>query len=239
MGMAGSVNIAPNGMLAPDLFQSSDKGSFSFFGNTSYAAAFRFNWFGSLITRDAKFGEVKWSSISQEGPLKSGMDDIIPQPAAWPLKDVPGIAQRARDYMRAKWQPDAVLTAFNVKMLKSNEGGATNIKTVDGGLDLKMSFYSPSTQQAASFTPLARYTGAIFSLGVVDARNFRALPDTFMDLPEAFTLLKANGMRAQQIYQAQLENWAPGTSYGSARLNGVAWMIDSQLEERFTVRATK
>ena len=61
----------------------------------------------------------------------------------------------------------------------------------------------------------------------------------FVDLPAAVEILKARGMRAKQIYAAQLENWGRGTSYGSARLGGLAWMIDSQLSERFVVPATK
>jgi len=44
-------------------------------------------------------------------------------------------------------------------------------------------------------------------------------------------------MRGKQIKSAELENWANGTSYGSAQLSGVEWMIDSSLGERGTVRA--
>lgn len=236
MGMAGSANVIPNGMLAPDLFKSGDQGTFSFFGNTNFAAAYRFSFFGSLITRDAKFGEVKWSSISQEGALPSGMDTIIVQPT-WPLKDVPGVAKRARDYMRDKWHPDAVLTSLDVKLLKANEGGAANIQTPDGGLELRMNFYSPSTQQGASFRPMEKRTSAIFPMGVVNSGSWtRPLPDDFLDLPDA---VKRLNTRAPSIYQAQLENWSPGTSYGRARLNGVQWMIDTPLDERFVVPAMK
>lgn len=237
MGLAGSANVIPNGMLAPDVYKSSDKGTVSLFGNNNFAAAYTFSFFGSLITRDAKFGEVKWSSVSQDGPMKSDMDGMIPQPASWPLKDVPGIARRARDYMRAKWHPDAVMTSFDVKMLKANEGGAVNVATSEGGLELKMGFYSPSTQQGASFTPYAKYTSAIFPMGVVNSGSWtRPLPDDFLDLPDA---VKRLNTRAPFIYQAQLENWSPGTSYGRARLNGVQWMIDTPLDERFVVPAMK
>jgi hypothetical protein len=239
MGGGGSANVMRDGMLAPRLYKSGDAGTFSFFGNAmdSYAAAFKFGWFGGLTTRDAKFGEVSWSKIAQDGPLKSGMDHIVEQPAPWPLKDVPGIAKRAREYMRAKWQPDAVLTAIDVKMLKSNEGGATNIKTTEGGLELKMQFYSPSTQMGAAFTPLSQYTSSIYGLGVVSRYNSRALPDNFLDLPDAVAVLKNNGMQAKQIYQAQLEDWGSETTAGRARMRGVEWLIDTQLDERFVVRA--
>jgi hypothetical protein len=63
------------------------------------------------------------------------------------------------------------------------------------------------------------------------------LPDDFLDLPKAVDMLKANGMRAKQIYEAQIEDWGRGSSAGGLQLNGVMWMIDSQLEERFSVRA--
>jgi TIR domain len=240
MGAGGSLNVVKDGMLAPTVFKSGDSGTYSFMGGSAngFAGAFRIGWFGGLTTRDAKFGEISWSSISQDGPLKSGMDHIVEQPAPWPLKDMPGIARRSRDYMRAKWQPDAVLTGIDVKLLKSNEAGAINIKTADGGLELKLEFYSPSTQQGASFSPMSPYD-AIFGFGVVNRSNTRPLPDDFLDLPDAVAVLKANGMRANQIYEAQLEDWGRETSAGRARMHGVEWMIDSQLEERFVVRATK
>ena len=82
-------------------------------------------------------------------------------------------------------------------------------------------------------------SGAIYSMGVVNSSNYRQLPDTFLDLPEAVTILKANGMRAKQIYEAQLEDWGTETTAGRARMHGVEWMIDSQFDERFVVRATQ
>jgi hypothetical protein len=240
MGAGGSLNVFKDGTLAPGLFKRGDTGTYSFLGGSAngFAGAFRTGWFGGLTTRDAKFGEIEWSSISQDGPLKSGMDHIVEQPAEWPLKDIPGIARRSLDYMRAKWQPDAVLTAVDVKMLKSNESGSVNIKTLDGGLELKLQFYSPGTQQGAAFTPMSQ-SDAIYGFGVVSRSNTRPLPDNFLDLPDAVALLKANGMRAKQIYEAQLEDWGSETTAGQARMHGVEWMIDSQLEERFVVRATK
>ena len=49
-----------------------------------YVAAFKFGLLGGLTTRDNPIGEVSWSKISSDQPLKSGMDNIVANPA-WPL----------------------------------------------------------------------------------------------------------------------------------------------------------
>ena len=61
------------------------------------------------------------------------------------------------------------------------------------------------------------------------------MPASFVDLPQAAAAPPR--MRGKQIRSAELENWAAGTSYGSAQLSGVEWTIDSSLGERGTVRA--
>jgi len=65
------------------------------------------------------------------------------------------------------------------------------------------------------------------------------LPDDFIDLPMAVAALKSHGMRAKQIYEAQLADWGRGSSAGGLRLDGVMWMIDSQLGERYSLRAAR
>jgi TIR domain len=240
MDSRGVLNALKQSIWAPDLFQSGDTGSFTFMGGAAhgFVAAFKIGFFGGLTTRDSKFGTVKWSKISSGGKIKSAMDDIVPHDAGWPLADMPGIAKRARDYVRAKWKSDAELLSIDVKLLKSNESGIANITTSEGGIELKFRFYSPDSQEGLQFTPSSR-AGALFPLGVIERYGGGAIPDDFVDLPDAVSYLKARGMRAKQIYEAQLENWGAGTSYGSARLGGVQWMIDSQLDERFVVAALK
>ena len=157
---------------------------------------------------------------------------------SWPLADVPGIARRARTYIRAKWKPDAELTEIDVKLLKSNEAGIFNINSTDGGLELKFSFYSPSTQEGLWFQPFSQ-AGSMFPMGVINRNGRGSLPDNFLDLPKAVEMLKAHGMRAKKIYSAELEDWGRGSSAGGLRLDGVMWMIDTQLDERFSVRATQ
>jgi hypothetical protein len=237
---SGSINVAKDGTLAPALFKAGDSGTIMFLGGSLHmtVASYKLGWFGGLTTRDNKFGDIKWTSISQDETLKSESDDIVPQPSAWPMKNMPAIAKRARDYVRSKWQKDAELVSIDVKLLKANESGVANIKSADGGIDLRMEFYSPSTQQGMSLTPDAS-SDVLYPEGVVDRSGRGALPDDFLDLPDAVAILQSNGMRAKQIYEAQLEDWGSETDAGSARMHGIEWMIDSQLDERFVVRATK
>ena len=239
MDSQGVINALKQSVWAPNLYQSGDTGTFTFMGGGAhgYVAAFKIGFFGGLTTRDTLFGTVKWSKISASDAMKSGMDDIVPHDARWPLKDMPGIAKRARDYVRKKWKSDAELMSIDVKLLKSNQAGIANVGTAEGGVSLDFRFYSPDTQEGLQFSPSSA-AGALFQLGVIEQYG-RPLPESFVDLPEAVSQLKARGMRAKQIHEAQLANWAPGSSAGGAQLGGVQWMIDSALDERFVVRALK
>jgi hypothetical protein len=239
MALNGSLQTANDKTWAPNLFQSGDSGTLMLLGGAAhgYVAAFKLGFFGGLTIRDAS-GETEWSKVSSDTPMKSGMDDIVPKPATWPLRDLPGIARRARDYVRAKWQGDAELMSIETKLVKSNESGTTNVSTPEGGVELKMEFYSPSTQQGMSFTPGAS-DNALFPEGVIDRANSKPLPDNFLDLPDAVAILQQHGMRAKQIYAGDLEDWGNETDAGTARMRGIEWMIDSQLDERFVVPAVR
>jgi hypothetical protein len=238
-GSHETLRVMKDSTLAPSLYKSGDSGTFSFIGggSTGYAAAYKFGFFGGLTTRDTPFGEISWSKISSDQPLKSGMDNIVTNPA-WPLSDVPGIARRSRDYVRAKWQADAQLMSMDIKMLKSNESGIANVQTPQGGVSLSMRFYSPSTQKGIQFTPNAGVTSSIYPLGTIDTYGDGPLPDDFLDLPQAVSELQGR-MRAKQIYEGQIQDWGQETTSGGARMHGVEWMIDSQLDERFVVPAVK
>ncbi len=63
------------------------------------------------------------------------------------------------------------------------------------------------------------------------------MPAHFVDLPQAFQTVRSLGMRANVPSEAQLQVWSQGTSYGSARLGGLQWMIDSALNERYVASA--
>jgi hypothetical protein len=234
-GARQTLMLIKDNTLAPSLFKPGDSGTFSFIGGgpAGYVAAYKLGFFGGLTTRDNPFGEVSWSKVSSDQPLKSGMDNIVASPA-WPLGDMPGIARRSRDYVRAKWQADAQLMSMDVKLL-TNEGGTANVQTPQGGVSLSMRFYSPSTQQGMDFTPNSTIS-ALYPLGVIDTYGDGPLPDDFLDLPQAVAQLQAN-MRAKQIHEAQIQDWGRETTAGSARMHGVEWMIDSQLGERFVLPA--
>ena len=134
--------------------------------------------------------------VSADEPLPNAGGDIIPAGTGWPIKDVPGIARRATEYARGHWQKDAVLMAVEAKLTPGVTGGAGNIQTPEGSVELKFQYYSPETQQGLLFTPNANF-GGLFPLGAIDRDPARALPDTFLDLPDAVANLHARGMRGK------------------------------------------
>ena len=112
------------------------------------------------------------------------------------------------------------------------------LPTAAGTVSVQFELYSPATQQGLSLTP-GSAAGALFPLGVIDRDAKLAIPANFLDLPQAWEALQARGLRGKQLKEAQLENWQNGTSYGSARLAGVEWMLDSALDERGVVPAAR
>ena len=239
MGATGFLQTAKDATWANSQFQPRDTGSFLFQGGSAhgYAAAFKRGVFGGLTTRDGPFGEIHWHSVSAAHPLPRPGDSVLPAKADWPLSNMSAIAGRAQTYARAKWQADAVLIAIDIKLLEANESNIANLHTKQGEVAVRFDFYSPQTQQGLSFSP-GGGSGAMFLSGTIDHDAFDRLPPNFLDLPQAIAQLPALGMRAKQIREAQIQNWPSGTTYGRARLDGLAWMIDSQLNERFVVPAT-
>ena len=160
-GARQTLMLIKDNTLAPSLFKPGDSGTFSFIGGgpAGYVAAYKLGFFGGLTTRDNPFGEVSWSKVSSDQPLKSGMDNIVASPA-WPLGDMPGIARRSRDYVRAKWQADAQLMSMDVKLL-TNEGGTANVQTPQGGVSLSMRFYSPIHAAGHGFHPQLHHQRAL------------------------------------------------------------------------------
>jgi TIR domain len=236
-GTRGTFLIAKDGTYAPQLFRvGKDTGSFMFLGGSIHGmvGVIRLEGRNRLVTNDAQRGEVTWSRIAADTPLHDASADILPVKPDWPLKDVPAIAARALAYARLHWQADAVLMDFKAELSENAVG--SGIITPAGGLTVTFEFYSPSTQNGMWLMPNSP-AGAMSSMGAVDRNPQRALPASFLDLPQAVATLQARGMRGKQIKMAELENWQAGTSYGSARLSGVEWMIDSSLDERGTVQA--
>jgi hypothetical protein len=161
--------------------------------------------------------------------------DVVPTRAGWPLDGVPAISRKALDYARSHWKGDAILMNVKVEFTGATSSLA-NIQTPEGGAAISFEIYSPSSQQLLFFRPGMSGAGMSPSDGVLRDPN-RYIPPEFVDLPEAWKAAQGYGMQGKQLKEAQLENWAPGTSYGRARLGGLQWMIDSAVGERVVVPA--
>jgi hypothetical protein len=195
---------------------------------------------------------VEWRKVSGGQPLKRAADDILPKAATWPITDMPGITRKALAYARSHWKPDAVILSIDAKLNEGGTSAAAALQTPEGNIDLQFRLYSPGSQQGATLSP-GSPAGVLFPLGSVDWSADRAVPDSFLDLPQALEQARASGMRGVQIKEAQLE-WGSGRPCGTGnfaidnailpkcppgrRFEGVQWQIDSGLDERFWIPAT-
>ena len=239
-GSKGNVGATKDSTYNPQLFvQGKDSGTFMMQGGPApyTTGTFRFDGRDSLTLHFASGKEISWRRISQDAPLHIDSDDILPKEAQWPLAGVPAIAARAVKYARTHWQPDALLMLAKIT-LGPQMGGMGGLSTPAGTVSVQFELYSPATQQGLSLTPNSA-AGAMFPLGAVDRDPRRALPANFLDLPQAWSALQARGLKGKELKEAQLENWQNGTSYGSANLGGVEWMLDSALGERGVVPAAR
>jgi hypothetical protein len=237
-GEHGNFTATRDGTWAPNSFvPGRDNGSFLIEGGALHGATgtYRFDGKTRVVLNSLAGGAFEWKRIKADAPLKSGADSVVPATVEWPLRGVPGIAQRAVDYARTEWQPDAFMTRFTAELMPSGsmQMGA---RSPAGSVQIQITLFSPSQQQLITLMPNSP-AGSMFPSGSADPREQHPLPTNFLDLPEAFTALQARGMRGKQIKRAELENWSRGTTYGSAALGGVEWMIDSNLDERGTVPA--
>lgn len=236
-GMQGPLSAAQGGTWAANNYKPGDGGTFLLQGpSANLAAAYKVDG-DTLTTRDDRFGEVAWTRTSSDEPLAEGGLPPLPSRVPWPLAGVPGLVGRTTAYLRDKWQPDAV--PMSLKITLADRAGAPDAAgTVARDMvTMQVEYYSPSTQQGASATLGGASPMPIFPMGTVDRDASRALPANFVDLPQAFQTARSLGMRANVPSEAQLELWSPGTSYGSAQLGGLQWMIDSALDERYVASA--
>ncbi len=238
-GARGALAISPDKTYAPTLFApGKDTGTFLIEGGALHTAtgAFRIEGKNRLLINTAQAGPVTWKRIANDTPMKNEVDALVPPRVDWPLANVPAIAQRALAYARNKWQSDAFLVSVHLTLIEAQSSLVANGQSPEGPVMIQFGFYSPSLQQVMSLTPNS-IAGSMTPGGSADPADQRELPANFMDLPQAVEIMRSRGMRAHQIKEAQLENWAPGTEYGSASLSGVEWMVDSALDERFWVPA--
>lgn len=233
----GPLNAIKGPTWAAQNYHAGDDGTFLLQGSgTSLAAAYKVSG-DTLTTRDDKLGEVSWSRTDASAPMPEGGLPQLPSRVAWPLGGIPTLTARTTAYMRDKWQADALPMSIKVTLADRSGGPAADGTVPRDMVSVQLEYYSPSTQQGASVMLGGASPTPIFPLGVIDRSASQALPDNFVDLPAAFQTVRSLGMRANIPSEAQLENWSPGTSYGSARLGGLQWMIDSPLDERYVASA--
>jgi uncharacterized protein (DUF2141 family) len=235
-GQRATITTVPNGAYAPNLYVTGkDSGTFMIMGGSisGMVGAFRIEGSKHMTTRTAPSADIEWSRSSSELPMQSAAaGQVLPGQVQWPVGDVPAIAQRAVAYVRAKWQPDAFLTSIQMELAN----GISNARSPEGGVLVQFNFYSPGQQQTLTFMPNSP-ASELMPGSSADARDQRALPASFMDLPDAVAKLRAKGLRGKRIKTAHLENYGRGSYAGDIGLFGSEWVIDSALDERGAVLA--
>jgi hypothetical protein len=236
-GSQGPLSAVKGGTWAAQNYKPDDDGTFLMQGpSVNLAAAYKVDG-DNLITRDDKFGEVSWTKTDSSEPLPTGGLPELASRIAWPPGGIPSLTRRTTAYMREKWQADAVPMSIKVTLADRAGAPAADGTVARDMVSVEYEYYSPSTQQGASATLGGASPSPIFPMGTIDRDASQALPDNFVDLPQAFQTVRSLGMRGNVPSEAQLQVWSRGTSYGSARLGGLQWMIDSALDERYVASA--
>jgi uncharacterized protein (DUF2141 family) len=236
-GQRGTITSVPNGAYAPNLYETGkDSGTFMITGGSisGMVGAFRIEGSKHMTTRTALGADIEWTRSSSEVPMQNAAaSQLLPRQIQWPLGGVPAIAQSAVAYVRAKWQPDAFLTAIQMELTTD----VSNAQSPEGGVLVEFNFYSPGQQQTLSFMPNSP-AGELIPGSSADPRDQRALPASFMDLPDAVAKLRAKGLRGKRIKTAHLENYGRGSyAAGSIGVFGTEWVINSALDEQGVVLA--
>ena len=235
-GQQATITTVPNATFAPNLYVTGkDSGTFMIMGGgiSGMVGAFRVEGSKHMTTRTAPGADIEWTRSSSEAPMRSAAaSQVLPGQVQWPVGGVSAIAQHALAYVRTKWQPDAFLTSIQMELTT----GISNAQSPAGGVLVQLNFYSPGQQQTLSFMPNSP-TSELMPGGSADPNDERALPASFMDLPDAVAKLRSKGLRGKQIKTVHLENYSPGSFAGSIEVSGSEWIIDSALDERGAVLA--
>lgn len=242
-GQKATITTVPNGAFAPNLYvDGKDTGTFMIMGGTGIngmVGAFRVEGSDQMETRTAPGAYLEWTRATSEAQVQSASasqalpaGQVLSAQVEWPISGVPGIAQRALAYVRTKWQPDAFLTSIQMEL----GGGFSNAQSPAGGVLVQLNFYSPGQQQTLTYMPNSS-AGELIPGSAADPNDERAMPATFLDLPDAVAKLRAKGMRGKQIKTVHIENYGRGSYAGSVGLFGPEWVIDSALDERGAVLA--
>jgi len=236
-GQQATIATVPNGTYAPNLYATGkDSGTFMIVGGSisGMVGAFRIEGSKHMTTRTAPGADIEWTRSSSEAPMRSAAaSQVLPGQVQWPVGDVPAIAQRAVAYVRTKWQPDAFLTSIQMELAT----GISSAQSPEGGVLVQFNFYSPGQQQTLTFMPNSPASELIPGSSA-DPNDQRALPASFMDLPDAVAKLRLKGLRGKRIKTAHLENYGRGSyAGGDIGVFGPEWVIDSALDEQGAVLA--
>jgi uncharacterized protein (DUF2141 family) len=235
-GQQATITSVPSSTYAPNLFVTGkDSGTFMIMGGSisGMVGAFRIEGSKHMTTRTTPGADIEWTRSSSETPMRSAAaSQVLPGQVQWPVGDVPAIAQRAVAYVRTKWQPDAFLTSIQMELTSA----LSNAQSPAGGVLVQLNFYSPGQQQTLTFMPNSP-AGELMPGSSADPNEQRALPASFMDLPDAVAKLQSKGLRAKKIKAVHLENYGRGSYAGDIGLYGSEWVIDSALDERGAVLA--
>jgi len=234
-GQRATITTIPNGTYAANLYVTGkDSGTFMITGGSISGMVGAYRIEGKhMTTRTAPGADIEWTRSSSEAPMPSAAaSHVLPGQVQWPVGDVPAIAQRAAAYVRTKWQPDAFLTSIQMELAT----GISNAQSPAGGVLVQFNFYSPGQQQTLTFMPNSP-ASELMPGSSADPNDQRALPASFMDLPDAVAKLRAKGLRGKQIKAVHLENYGRGSYAGDVGVFGSEWVIDSALDERGAVLA--
>src|SRR5271156_2520635 len=236
-GQRATITSVPNGTYAPGLYVTGqESGTFMIMGGSisGMVGAFRIEGSKHMTTRTAPGADIEWTRSSSEAPMQSAAASaVLPGQVQWPMGDVPAIAQRALAYVRSKWQPDAFMTSIQMEQAS----GISNAQSPDGGVLVQFNFYSPGQQLTLTYMPNSP-AGELIPGSSADPNDERALPASFIDLPDAVAKLRLKGLRAKRIKSAHLENYGRGSNAGDGiGVFGPEWVIDSALDEQGAVLA--
>ena len=151
---------------------------------------------------EGRLGRSVWARV-QEPSLFDLAGDGIQLPSG-----LPRVLERMSKHIRATWRDDAV--AVDVEVERSRHGA----------YELKVSFLSPQDQTGLSVT-WSRFHSNEFEMGGVSWFD-KPLPETFIDLPEAYAALGAVG----PIKRASLGYFNRGSGGGTYdRAAPPSWLI--------------
>lgn len=143
------------------------------------------------LTMFGRGGVAYWQRSGAPGGMPVGSAAVAGgRTGAWPLTGVPALARLALAEARA-WQPDAILTGVEARLLEGAVIG--NFVTPAGQASLSFTFCSPG---AGLVRAVRAGTPARHSTGRCDPA--RAVPLDFQELGDVVAAARSRGMRSEQ-----------------------------------------